>query len=233
MDFKHSLPIMNVRLSDDMSLYSERPIKTATDAVNLVADYLHGMTREMAFVICLDAAMCPICVGQIGLGTEVDVPISIRDTLQIALLSNASAAIMIHNHPSRHLDGWGLSGSKDDIRITDLMIKALALAGIKLHDSIVVNGYYAQGKYTPAYFSIREKRFSKLVKMYHSESRMGADAEKKDTALDWDNAKGKVSAFWENHNEDSPSNEVYIAQNTAQLKQINERTSSEEEERDL
>jgi hypothetical protein len=64
-----------------------------------------------------------------------------REILKSAVLSNASATMLFHNHPSGNL-----TPSKEDIEITDRMSKLFALADMPLLDHIIIgNGdqYYS------------------------------------------------------------------------------------------
>ena len=72
------------------------------------------------------------------------VPVSIPDVCRVALLSNASALIMVHNHLSGDPQPSG-----NDREFTPRLRNAVRLLGLELHDSIVVvdpsegNQYYS------------------------------------------------------------------------------------------
>ena len=62
-------------------------------------------------------------------------------------MSNAANMILIHNHPSGNLQP-----SKEDISVTDRLIKLTGLVGITLLDHIIIGGNNIE------YFSMREKK---------------------------------------------------------------------------
>ena len=68
-----------------------------------------------------------------------------RDVFQRALLQNANAIILGHNHPS-----GDPTPSNDDINITDRLVEAGKLMGIKVLDHVIIG----EDKY---YMSFKEK----------------------------------------------------------------------------
>ena len=64
-----------------------------------------------------------------------------RETLKSTILSNASNVLLFHNHPSGKL-----KPSKEDISITDQLVQAFNMMGIKVLDHIIVGNatnYYS------------------------------------------------------------------------------------------
>ena len=68
----------------------------------------------------------------------------VREVFRYAIIQNASAIIISHNHPSQHVEP-----SFDDVRLTTDMKDAAKIIGIKLLDHIIVS--------ETSYFSFREK----------------------------------------------------------------------------
>jgi DNA repair protein RadC len=66
-------------------------------------------------------------------GTVDHTPVYPREVVKRALELNASALIMVHNHPS-----GDPTPSKADIEMTRAVAKALATVGIALHDHVVL-----------------------------------------------------------------------------------------------
>ena len=58
-----------------------------------------------------------------------------RDVFQFALLQNADKIIIMHNHPSGNL-----SPGPQDIEVTNVLVEAGRLLGIKLLDHIIIGG---------------------------------------------------------------------------------------------
>ena len=133
-------------------------IKTSRDAINLIAEYLKGMATEMSFAIMLDSKGRPICIHVVGLGSSLSTPVDIKSIIQAALLSNATAVILVHSHPDCHPKGlYGLEPSKEDIQITDLLAKACRINGLQLCNSCIVNPNYIKDDKDYRYYSFREK----------------------------------------------------------------------------
>lgn len=74
-----------------------------------------------------------------GRGTVDHVPVYPREVVRRALALNASALILVHNHPSGDPTPSGA-----DIAMTRTIVEAAGLFGIAVHDHVVIgNGRYA------------------------------------------------------------------------------------------
>lgn len=91
--------------------------------------------NEMVYLACLDAKLKVIDCRSIGSGGTSHAHVDVRAAVHLALLQNASAVILAHNHTS----GIALP-SKEDENATRNLQAALALVGITLVDHIVVAG---------------------------------------------------------------------------------------------
>lgn len=162
------LPVVSVHLDLDYCLFSEAPLKTPEDAIKLVADKIYDSSVEKAYAIFMDDALCPICVACVGSGTEVNTQFSIRDILQTAILSNATYVTMLHNHPGISMNRRQVAPSKEDVLVTDSVIKASRYIGLTVYDSIIASGYKKSifGVTVPVYYSMRENSYKKLQKTY-------------------------------------------------------------------
>lgn len=104
------------------------------DVYEAVRAYYRGEDREILSALYLDARNCPVCFHIASIGTLNTTRTSPADLLKPAILSNAPAVILIHNHPSGHLEP-----SQDDIAFTRAMRKACELLGVELHDHLVIS----------------------------------------------------------------------------------------------
>ena len=68
-----------------------------------------------------------------GLAASIVEP---RQVFKVAILSNAAAIILAHNHPSGSPEP-----SSDDIRITRQLVGAGKLIGIPVHDHLVIHDH--------------------------------------------------------------------------------------------
>lgn len=161
------LPVVSVHLDVDMVLMSEKSVRTASEAIELVAGRIYDRAEEVAVAIFLDEAIYPICVATVGAeGTTEGVFFSPRDIIQTALLCNATYVTLLHNHPGLSSGKRKCSPSKEDIAMTDAIVDACNFVGVKVYDSIVVSSY-REGQYDapkPVYYSVRQHNLRKLVK---------------------------------------------------------------------
>jgi len=96
--------------------------------------------REYAYSIFLDRANQILGYFMISAGGISGTIIDPRIVFQSALLANASAIIIFHNHPSGNLNA-----SKADVEITIKISKAGKFLDITLLDHIIIteNGYFS------------------------------------------------------------------------------------------
>lgn len=161
------LPVVSVHLNVDMVLMSEKPVRTANEAIELVAGKIYDRAEEVAIAIFLDESLAPICVAAVGSsGTTEGVFFSPRDIVQTALLCNATYVTLLHNHPGLSSGKLKCSPSKDDIAMTDAIVDACNMVGVKVYDSIVVSAYRERqyDKPVPVYYSVRQHNFKKLLR---------------------------------------------------------------------
>lgn len=115
--------------------YNNTNIKNITDVVKLIDNIedIKNLDVENTFIICLDNKNMPVDYSLIAKGTINASMIDPKTIFKTILLSNASAFIMIHNHPS-----GDPTPSKQDYEITNILEKASKLLDIKFLDHIVI-----------------------------------------------------------------------------------------------
>jgi DNA repair protein RadC len=89
--------------------------------------------HEEFHVLLLNKANHVLCVHKVGQGGLDACMADVRCIFQAALLANASAIILCHNHPSGNL-----KASEADDRMTNNIKKAGELMQIKLFDHIIL-----------------------------------------------------------------------------------------------
>lgn len=94
-----------------------------------------GKGHEVFIVLFLDIKNRLITSEQLSRGTLSQASVYPREVLKAALLHNASAVILAHNHPSGEAEP-----SAADVRLTSSLKQALALVDITVLDHIVVAG---------------------------------------------------------------------------------------------
>lgn len=102
-------------------------------------DYLIGMLArervEQARVLFLDSKNRLLADEIQGRGTINHTPLYPREVVRRALELNASAIILVHNHPS-----GDPTASREDMTMTQAVQRAASALGIELHDHIIVAG---------------------------------------------------------------------------------------------
>ncbi len=112
---------------------SRNPVLTSWQAV---MDYCAVSVRgevERFHVLYLDRKNRLISDERLGIGTVDHVPVYPREVVRRALDLNASALILVHNHPSGDPEP-----SEADIAMTKEVHKACNVLGLSLHDHIIV-----------------------------------------------------------------------------------------------
>ena len=109
-------------------------INNASDAYELVKDELINSDREMLLSVMLTVKNDLIGVETVSIGSITASTTTPRDIFKSAILANAVAIIVCHNHPSGEL-----IPSNNDIKITKQLIAAGELLGIKVLDHLIVS----------------------------------------------------------------------------------------------
>lgn len=133
-------------LSEAPGLYSASPIHTPGDAVDVMADMLKEMDRELFCVINLATNGQPINYHIVSMGSIDASVVPMPNVFKTAILENASAVVGLHNHPS-----GSVSPSPEDFEVTKRLVAAGELMGIRALDHIIV------GACSGAQYSFRQE----------------------------------------------------------------------------
>jgi DNA repair protein RadC len=109
-------------------------INNESDAYELVKEELVNSDREILLSIMLTVKNDLIGVETVSIGSITASTTTPRDIFKSAILANAVAIIVCHNHPSGEL-----IPSKNDIEITKQLIAAGDILGIKVLDHLIVS----------------------------------------------------------------------------------------------
>lgn len=132
---ENELKVVNIRLVREPSLYGDEPVSSPGDALIVVANELKGYDREVFAVLNLKTNGRPINLNICSVGTLDASLVSPREVFKSCILSNASAFIAIHNHPS-----GTPAPSSEDIAITERLADCARLMDIRMLDHIIVAG---------------------------------------------------------------------------------------------
>lgn len=121
------------RRADVEEAANETALNTSEKAGKYLMALLSGQRREVVYQLCLDRKGKLLASKKLGEGGVSNVVLDIRQVVENAILTSASAVILAHNHPS------GIATtSPDDYVMTDKAQEALWTVGIELVDHIIV-----------------------------------------------------------------------------------------------
>lgn len=100
----------------------------------LIPQFLNR-SGESLLLVCLDPKNRVLDCRALSSGGPLSVAVGVRQIVETAILHNAAAVILSHNHP-----GGYARPSEEDIGTTLQVRDALAPLGIALHDHIIVAG---------------------------------------------------------------------------------------------
>lgn len=122
-------------VSEDVAQEYAGACDTPAKALEILRPLIGGKTREHLAVILLDARSNVLGVMVVSIGTLSASLVHPREVFQPAILANAAAIIVAHNHPSSDP-----SPSKEDKETTRRLVKAGELLGIPLLDHVIIGG---------------------------------------------------------------------------------------------
>ena len=118
-------------------------INNSSDAASIIIPELQTLDHEESWVLFLTADNRLLCKEMITKGTLTSTLLDARTILRRALLNNAAAIILTHNHPSGNP-----SPSNSDIKMTSDIKEACHLMSITLVDHLIIS--------TDSYFSFAD-----------------------------------------------------------------------------
>lgn len=112
-----------------------RPVISGSDdLVHYLKAQMAHLDTEQIRVLFLDVRNHLICDEIMARGSVAEAPIYPREILKRAIVLNASAIILTHNHPS-----GDATPSRDDILATKRLKKSGDELGITLHDHVILS----------------------------------------------------------------------------------------------
>ena len=122
-----------IRMVEMPPLLSDVPMDGPEAAVKVMADMLEDYDREVVAIVNLQTDGKPINMNVVSMGALDQSIAHPREILKSTILSNASAIMLVHNHPSNKLQP-----SIDDIATTARVKQLCDLIGVKFLDHIIV-----------------------------------------------------------------------------------------------
>jgi len=136
------IPVYRVSLVRESRLHCyHKQIRSSADASTLLHTYLADVDREHFVVLMLDQKNKVIGINNVSIGSLTASVVHPRECFKPAILSNAAAIILAHNHPS-----GAPQPSQEDRVLTVRLVAAGKLLGISVLDHVII------GDGTSAYF---------------------------------------------------------------------------------
>ena len=131
-----SIDIMKVKLVKESS-FNYGSVGSASDAVEIFKSLMKDAAEEFFWMLCLDCKGNVIGAHEVSHGELSSSTVHPREIFKRALLNNASAIIVSHNHPSGDPEP-----SMADIALTSRIVECSKLIGIRLLDHIIIGDNY-------------------------------------------------------------------------------------------
>ena len=131
---KNKINIVSLKLLKEKSLeYNFTSVKNPINVVKLAKELIGEVDREYVLVLNLNTNLEPNSIEVCGIGSLSEAVIHPREIFKSAILSSASKIIMVHTHPSGHVEP-----SIEDIQTTRRIRKAGEILGIPLVDHLIL-----------------------------------------------------------------------------------------------
>ena len=124
------------------------PLDTPARIFELLGAEMRQLGKESLRVVLLDSKLRLLCVEQVSLGSLNECLAHPREILRPAVLHNAFAFILVHNHPS-----GDPTPSDADRRVTIRMAEAAKMLQVNFFDHVILGSLSAE---RAPYFSFRE-----------------------------------------------------------------------------
>ncbi len=110
-----------------------RPIESAGDVAEWYRCRLQGFERECIHALLLDSKHRPLRQLRVSEGSWTSCHVDPKVVFAACLRDGAPAVILVHNHPS-----GDPTPSRDDLELTERMVRAGKLVGVTVVDHLVV-----------------------------------------------------------------------------------------------
>ena len=131
----YRIPIYKIALVREASLKLSHPpqVRSSEQAASVIRSYLAGTDREHLLALTLDTKNRLIGINTVSVGTLTSSLAHPREVFKAAILQNAAAVVLAHNHPS-----GDPTPSQEDRMLTNRIKQAAEFLGIRLLDHIIV-----------------------------------------------------------------------------------------------
>lgn len=109
------------------------PMRTSAEVYRLIGEEAASWDRERFLAVLLDGKNRVLGLNEVSVGTLTASLVHPREVFKAAIVGNAAAIIVVHNHPS-----GDPTPSAEDIAITERLREAGELLGIRILDHVVL-----------------------------------------------------------------------------------------------
>lgn len=141
---KNRIDQVSLRLVREKSFYTTDTLSEPKRVAEVIGKKFQDVDREQMIIINFDTAMHLINFQVSSTGAIDRTIVSMRELVKAALLCNASAIIVMHNHPS-----GDTKPSPQDIETTERIKEAFSLFEIQVLDHIIIGpneNYYSMSE---------------------------------------------------------------------------------------
>ena len=136
--------VLRIEVKEEIRL--EGNINSSEKLAKVFKNEIGNNDRETLALICFNSSNQPMNYHEVSVGTLNTAPFHPREILKIAIMSNAAAIAISHNHPSGNV-----YASSPDLLMTQQLSLCCELMEIKFLDHIIVNPI------DDAFFSFQEE----------------------------------------------------------------------------
>jgi DNA repair protein RadC len=125
-------------------------VRSPADAAAVLAEYFSDRDREEFVVAFLDSGSTLVGLHVASVGGLAASIVEPRQVFKAAVLANAAALIVAHQHPSGNPEP-----SREDVVVTRQLVEAGKVMGVPVHDHLIITGQTADG--APVYTSLAQR----------------------------------------------------------------------------
>lgn len=135
----YRIPAVKVQLVKDGTINAaERPyISTPKDAAAIMRPVVELLAEERMYVMLLSTKNRVNAIQEVSVGSLNASVVHPREIFKAAILSNAAALILVHNHPS-----GDPTPSHEDVALTKAIVEAGKILDIPVLDHVIMGDRY-------------------------------------------------------------------------------------------
>ena len=116
---------------------NSKSITGSEDIAEVLEKFFETADREQFIAVCLNSKNKVLCINIVSQGSLNSSVVHPREVFKAAILSNAAAIIVAHNHPSGNP-----TPSEEDKKLTNTLFSAGKVLGIPVLDHLIIGDYY-------------------------------------------------------------------------------------------